>query len=348
MGTLSFQSDPTLPQGYLKIDGVTAATLTTAGISGVLYKPAAATNGQVLTYNGTSWVPGSINPSSFYTTVGNASAGIFVAAVCYIPSDPGTGTWTAPAGCYTARVTVVGGGGNATTAGGRSHFNYPSGTTTAANQLFAAGGHPGTYNGYDGNGGSAGWNGTNDVAIGGIGGVYYDPGDGNYIAGPGEGGKGGPRNGGVGGGGGGGGSVAPAAYVIGHGNYRFSGQGGGSFGRAGYGLGGGSGGISGDGSAGIPYKVSLTYLTVTAPPGGGGGGGTPLLSYPALMLYNFGLAIAQNVGIGSRGYSGGGGGWCSAIVSVIPGQTYSYGVGAAVGIGVSSSRAGYGMVVIEW
>lgn len=58
MGTLSLQSDPTLPQGYLKIDGVTAATLTTAGISGVLYKPATATNGQVLTYNGTSWVAG--------------------------------------------------------------------------------------------------------------------------------------------------------------------------------------------------------------------------------------------------------------------------------------------------
>ena len=65
MGTLSFQSDPILPQGYFKVDGVTAATLTTTGLSGVLYKPTTATSGQVLTYNGSTWVANSLLAPDF-------------------------------------------------------------------------------------------------------------------------------------------------------------------------------------------------------------------------------------------------------------------------------------------
>jgi hypothetical protein len=72
MGTLSFQSDQVLPQGYIKIDGVTAATLTTTGISGVLYKPATATNGQVLAFNGSSWVAQNVATGGGGTPTGTA------------------------------------------------------------------------------------------------------------------------------------------------------------------------------------------------------------------------------------------------------------------------------------
>jgi hypothetical protein len=352
MGTISLQSDPILPYGYLKVNGVTAATLTTTGLSGVLYRPATASNGHVLTFNGSQWVASPIslaggdisgslpnptvikiqgisisntapttgqvlayNGSSWaagavpnpYTTVGNASAGIFVSAVCFIPSSPGTGTWTAPAGCFSARVTVVGGGGYMGNPGGRSHFNYPSGSTTGANQLFASGGSPSFGGGVAG--GSAGWNGVNDVAIGG-----------NANGAGGTGGSGG------GGYGGGGGAVGNA--VVGSGS-------GGSYGGPGtQGTpgGGGSGGISGSGTAGSGIFNAFSL--------GGTGGGGPMLSYAAALLPTFSRALSQNVGRGD--YSGGGAGWCSAIVSVTPGQSYSYAVGAG------ALGASYGMVVIEW
>jgi hypothetical protein len=66
--------------------------------------------------------------STVNTTVGNANAGIFVAAQCHI--NGATGSWIAPAGCTSARITVVGGGGSSVgfgaQNGGRRHFNYPS------------------------------------------------------------------------------------------------------------------------------------------------------------------------------------------------------------------------------
>jgi hypothetical protein len=283
-------------------------------------KPSSATGGQVLTYNGSTstWVASAAptgGTTNNYTIVGNASAGIFASAVCYIPSDPGTGTWTAPAGCYTARVTIVGGGGNPLySSGGRSHFNYPSGSTTTSNQMFANGGSS------TGSGGSAGWNGINTLAIGGDSGFEGDASDGGF------GGGGGSGGGGYGGGGGGGGGLG----------------GGGGYGNGGSGAeyggaGGGSGGVGGRGGRGsIAHGTNGEFSSI-----GGYGGGTPTLSYAATLLSNFSQAITQNPGSG--GSAGGGGGWCSAIVSVTPGQSYSYAVGADGGVGAS-----YGMVVIEW
>jgi len=86
-----------------------------------------------------------------YTTVGNASAGIFASAVAFTAPSPGidvSGSWTAPAGCYTARVTLIGGGatgdggpgGNAVQ-GGHSRFNYPTDFAPQNNQAVASGGN---------------------------------------------------------------------------------------------------------------------------------------------------------------------------------------------------------------
>lgn len=277
-----------------------------------------ATAGQVLTYNNSTaqWVASaapSPNPSSFYTTVGNASAGIFASAVCFIPSDPGTGTWTAPAGCFTARVTIVGSGANTTYSGNRSHFNYPSGSTTSANQLFANGGN---VNGW---GGSAGWNGVNNVATGGVGilinSLPYSGGGTGGCGGSGVGGGGGSSTyrGGTAGGGGG-------SFGVGGETSPINGNGG-----------GGGGGVGGNGHVGGGVATGVTT--------GGAGGGSPTLSYVAYSLSTL-STVLSSVG---RGASGGGGGWCSAIVSVTPGQSYSYSVGAGALYG-----GGVGIVLIEW
>ena len=111
--------------------------------------------GKVLTSNGSTlnWVASSnIAPTDVYTS-----------AVCYIPSSPGTGSWTAPAGITSARVTIVGGGGGGSlgiitgiTAGGRSHFNYATGTTPSTSQLYANGGGAATSIA-SGTGGASGW-----------------------------------------------------------------------------------------------------------------------------------------------------------------------------------------------
>lgn len=284
--------------------------------------PSGATNGQVLTFNGSTsvWVASaapSINVNNNYTTVGNASAGIFASAVCFIPSDPGSGTWTAPAGCYTARVTIVGGGAGGAGDGGRSHFNYPTGSITGANQMFADGGRDLNTSS---NGGNAGWNGINNIAIGGT-----LVGNGAIFTG----GSGGAGGGGYGGGGGGGNGGGAGSY--------------GSAGKSGEmsltgSYGSGSGGVNGSGGACIRITVGSTgnFYSFYV---GGRGGGSPTLSYAAALLSNFKDAIAQGVGQGNSG----GAGWCSAIVSVTPGQSYTYAVGAAGGTGAS-----YGMVVIEW
>lgn len=250
--------------------------------------PSGATNGQVLTFNGSTstWVASAAptGGSNIYTTVGNASAGIFVSAVCFIPSDPGTGTWTAPAGCYTARVTIVGGGKGGPTNGTRSHFNYPTGSTTGANQLFADGG------GNNFVGGNAGWNGINNLAIGA----------------PTESAGGGGGSGG-GGYGGGGGAASDDGY-------------GGSYGRGGgyaaTGCGGGSGGVGGDGTNGGNSV------------GEGGGSPTLSYAATILSNFSASIAQNPGRGAGPAGHdAGGGGGWCSAIVSVTPNQSYTYSVG---------------------
>lgn len=273
-----------------------------------------------------------------YTTFGNASAGIFAQAVCFIDGD--TGNWTAPPGCYTARVTLVAGGGGAGVSsldGGRSHFNYTNNiadTTPSLNQLFAEGG---VSEASGGRGGRAGWNGftltagSNKVTTG----ATIDAG---------VGGNGSTGNGGYGGCGGSGGYRGGATNIG-------KGGGGGSFGRggnpgtvggAGGGGSGGTGGRGGDGSNGS---------TSTASGAGGYGGGSPQLSYAATTLSNFQAALAQNPGQGvdSAEYEGGsgGGGWCSAIVATIPGNSYSYKAGAK-GSGSVGLSGSYGMVVIEW
>jgi hypothetical protein len=303
-----------------------------ASAANFIAKPATASNGQVLTYDGSTstWYAGA--GSNTYTTVGNASAGIFASAVCFIPSSSGTGIWTAPAGCYTARVTVVGGGGGQSVTSGMSfgsngkdsRFNYPSGTTPGANQLYAQGGGRTFINGgYDNKGGDAGWNGIKVLGGGGFNVLLPVGVLGGAAAG---GGAGGAGAGGYGGGGGGG--------AFGNG---------GSYGSSGIGAGGGSGGINGDGKPGITStQIGMSVNFYTATPGGGGG--CVPLSYAATMLPNFTAAIAQSPGYGN--YSGGGAGWATAIVSVTPGNSYSYSVGDGGGLGVN--KGSHGMVVIEW
>ena len=288
--------------------------------------PSGATNEQVLTYKESisAWMP-SDNMTN-YTTVGNASAGIFASAVCFIPTDPGSGTWTAPPGCYTARVTIVGGGGGRGIVGGtdgtRSHFNYPIGSTTGPNQMFANGGIGAPTLA----GGSAGWNGANNIAIGGDLSL---------------GGDGGQALGGVGGGGGGGSNYTTGGSPPANSDYG----GGSSFGMTAFseggaviGVGGGSGGVNGKGGrGGVTGSNASTF-----------GGGGPTLSYAAYKLSNFGTAFAQLLG---KGEGGGGAGWCSAIVSVVPDQPYTYAIGTGglgpVGGGIFLT-ASYGMVLIEW
>jgi hypothetical protein len=272
-----------------------------------------------------------------YTLVGNASAGIFASAECFTNGD--SDVWTAPAGCYTARVTLVaGGGGTGTTStnGGSSYFNYttnPIDVDTSQNQLIAEGGDAESAGGA---GGRAGWNGYSIATKAPK--VISDA-----VKDGGAGGEGRSGNGGYGGGGGAGG------YRGGSSNAG-KGGGGGSFGRGGNpgnlggAGGGGSGGVGGNGGDGCHGSDSTT-----ASGGGGYSGGSPQLSPAATRLDKFRSAIAQNAGQGadSAEYEGGsgGGGWCSAIVSVVPGQTYSYSAGQG---GTGTVNGSYGMVVIEW
>ena len=262
------------------------------------------------------------------TTVGNAEAGIFVSALCFI--NGATGSWTAPAGVTSARITVVGGGGGAggqgATNGGRSHFNYPSGSTPSTNQLFADGGVFGYGSSKStNNGGDAGWNGI--VVNGGIGGVGPSYG----ALGDGKGGQG--RNGNKGAGGGGGGSSSPGGIM-----------GGGSF------KGGSAGGINGSGlDGGSSDNSGGSYVS------GSTGGGIIQLSNIATSLPNYNAAITAKVGKGgytpTSSYTGGsGGGWCTATISVTPGTSYTYvaGVKGTNGNTTNTTSAGYGMVVIEW
>lgn len=251
-----------------------------------------------------------------YTIVGNASAGIFVQAKCY---TSGNGTWTAPAECYTARVTVVGGGaGNS--AGERSHFNCPTGSSAGLNQLFANGGAAEVGSGTNkGIGGSAGWN---NIFV--AGGLAYDSGGGGNGGGGGSGGvAGNGKNGhGVNRGLGGAGKSGGGGYGGGGGGGGGLNGGGGSYGRSGY-----------NGSSGFA---------------GGEGGGSPTLSYAAALLPEFAAAISQSPGMG---VGGGGGGWCSAIISVTPGKSYPWVVGAggaAAKVIPAPPKGGNGMVVIEW
>lgn len=275
-----------------------------------------------------------------YTAVGNASACIFASAVCFINGL--NGNWTAPEGCYTARVTVVAGGGGTgdaianPTNGGRSHFNYTNNTldvNPSQNQLFAEGGESEAAGGF---GGRAGWNGYTIATKA----PKLDTGV--NIEG-GAGGKGVSGNGGYGGGGGAGGYSGGATNTG-------KGGGGGSFGRGGNpgtgggAGGGGSGGILGNGGNGCNGSDNSV-----ASGGGGYSAGGMQLSPAANKLSNFQAAIAQSPGQGADSalYEGGsgGGGWCSAIVSTEPGATYSYQAGVA-GTGVVNGS--YGMVVIEW
>lgn len=269
-------------------------------------------------------------------TVGNADAGIFVSAVCYI--NGATGLWTAPTGCNSARVTVVGGGGSSSGQGGtngtRSYFNYPNGATPSTNQLFADGGVFGYGDRSSTNGGgNAGWNGI--VVNGGFGGA--GPSFGKLSSG--KGGEG--RMGNKGGGGGGGGAASPGGQndggVV---TYTYKG--------------GSSGGINGSGQeGGSPDNSGGSYIS------GSTGGGIIQLSNIATSLPNYNAAITNKVGKGGvpdprfiGSYTGGsGGGWCTAVVSVTPGTSYAYaaGIGGAIGSGNFPAKGGsYGMVVIEW
>lgn len=261
---------------------------------------------------------GSGSSGTNYTTVGNASAGIFVAAQCY---TSGSGKWTAPDGCYTARVTVVGSGckyvwdGRPIPINGQdSTFNYngPTITGTTKNQLIAKGGtglKPG---------GGAGWNGVSvtesfvPITSGKSGAIAQGKCAANGYGGCG--GSGNPYSGVYGGGIGGkslgrNGSFAPPNIVSNTGLV-------GSIDSFGYGA---SGGIGGN---------SLGAL----------GGGSPMFSSVATTNSDFASVINT---CGDGGYGGAAGGWCMAIVQVTPKASYTYKVGAATG-------AGSGMVLIEW
>lgn len=270
------------------------------------------------------------NSDTAFTSNGNAKIGIFADAVCFTSSTSGTGTWTAPDGCYSARVTVVGSGASDLGAGNRSHFNYPSGVTPGLNQLYADGGTSAI-------GGGAGWNGVNVV-----GGAHgYGTGSNGGNGGAGESMYGGR---GVGGGGGGSaGKVTTNGYVLGWsgGGYGANGEEpiiGGST----VGYGGGSGGISTNPN--FPRNPGPKHL---------GGGHLPL-SQAVLNLNTYCRAMSGSLtpyekGWPGYGNCGAGGGWCTALVDTTPGSVYEYGVGAFSRItGGNQRQGGPGIVVIEW
>lgn len=260
-----------------------------------------------------------------YTTVGNASAGIFVAAKCF---SSGTGTWTAPAGCYTARVTLIGGGSTyvyqgvgTSSSGTHSTFNY-SGTTitgTAQNQLIATGG---TDTLTVKRGGGAGWNG---VSVNGAGGSL--PGSSAVVATTNAEGKCAAM--GFGGGGGRGYNTNNTLSNI------VNGQ---TLGRNGLFIISFFNAINSNNISILPTAIGAsggilgnanTYI----------GGGGPMFSAVATKTNNF-SSLINTCGTGSNG--GCGGGWCMAIVNVTPNTSYSYKVGGG------GAGAGGGMVLIEW
>jgi len=197
-----------------------------------------------------STIASKIAPSST-TIVGNASAGIFVDAVVFQTTNT-TGTWKAPAGCYSARVTLVGGGSVGSTNGVASRFNYPTGTTPQQNQGYAGGGS------WNGVGGDSGWNsvkfsGAAGTPAGGINGDF---------------GRGGCAAGGCGGGGGGCGDLtASGGSWGGSGDISTPNS---TTGRVGA---GGSGGVTGNGGRGGSNS-------------GGAGAGNITLSYKSLLQLN--------------------------------------------------------------
>jgi microcystin-dependent protein len=314
-------------------------TTATTNTFNFIEKPSGATHGQVLTYNGNtaSWFAGAAtggsslpvgqagqvlvhngitwaaaDSNSTYTIIGNARAGIFADAVCFVATSPGSGLWKVPTGVTSIRVTCVGAGSNwiyydnypggggawctvtllvtpgavlpysvGAFPGGATRFNYTTGTAPAANSngIYAGGASTLT-------GGTAAWNGVSFA-----GGGYVN--DQTYgITGGGYGGAGGEAAGGVGGGGGGG-------------------FGGGGWGRAATGNGGGGGGLfSGQGSiADSSYYVSYgggeghggssgNTLSYTS----GAGGGRVPLSYKASILIS-----GRTFGQGSTSADGAGG-----------------------------------------
>jgi hypothetical protein len=270
-----------------------------------------------------------------YTTVGNASAGIFVKAECF---TSGSGNWVAPEGCTSARVTVVGGGGGQTLiwsgatyySGSNSKFNYTGNsiTGTSKNELIGQGAYNVSHVWY---GGGAGWNGLSVLGGSSIG-TSPTP-------------------------------VYPEreAFTIGQGFTDAQGKvGNGGFGGGG-GYGGGGKGVSlgrnalystisfqtyaGGGSvySFTRWKINVSWLGSGGSGGINGnsqgilGGGSPIFSHAAYNLSNF-TNIINTCGDGIAA-----GGWCTAVVNVIAGQPYSYTVGSA-----GNNGGNGGIVLIEY
>jgi hypothetical protein len=275
-----------------------------------------------------------------YTTVGNASAGIFVKAECF---TSGSGNWVAPEGCTSARVTVVGGGGSQidldTTIkinyeiknGTDSKFNYTGNsiTGTSKNQLIAQGGY---YSSSIWNGGGAGWNGLS--VLGGnsnpkklkttsifgssvltSGGIIVGQG---FIDAEGK-----VGNGGFGGGGG----YGRGNSLGKNGEYTWN--------------------IIQDNSTNINsnfWRINVDWMGSGGSGGINGnsrgalGGGSPIFSHAAYNLSNF-TNIINTCGNGVAA-----GGWCTAIVDVVAGQSYSYTVGNSGNPSISKA----GIVLIEY
>jgi hypothetical protein len=323
---------------------ITSHTFTVSGIQQM-----------VLNENGNLGI-GTTNPTSKLTVIGDISAtgtiflnvgdaanGLFVEAECFV--NGATGMWTAPANCYSVRVTLVGGGGgvgsgSGVTNGGRSHFNYTdnvSDLSPGENQMFANGGMS-ELDGA-GSGGIAGWNAYTLQPAAGKASTLA-------VVNAGEGGKGASGKRGYGGCGGAGGYRGGPSNVGKGGGGGSYGRGGnpGTVGGAGGGGSGGIGGRGGDGTNGSDTTVSSGA--------GGYSGGSPQLSHTAAKLDAFQGALAQSCGQGvdsaaTEGGSGGGG-WCSAVAYVVPGQSYAYKAGQG-GVGDTAPENGsYGMVVLEW
>ena len=314
MGTLSLQSDQVLPQGYLKIDGVTAATLTTAGISGVLYKPATATNGQVLTYNGSTWVAGAA--LNTWGIMGMFNKGI------QSFKTPGTYSFTAPLNVTSVLVVVVGGGST----GHGSSTGYSGGTSSCSiggKIVTATGGSPAivtTVNSgqVNGSGGS--------VAE-----VLPDPSVGFSGVGAGIGGQGGPMNYGTGSFGG-----TPS------GDY---GQKGSSYGGVGGSTGSGGGGSRGGAAGpGIVTNYTSTGWSSSSSNARGAESGLNSSSVPFTPAFESYLqavkqlssAAGQGGGSGmsstQRIPAGGGGGGCAAyVINVIPNTQYTNAITVGAG-----------------
>jgi len=246
----------------------TLDTLTKAVSSATNFIPRpAATNGQVLTYNGSTWVASAPPAAGAITSTANIGGGI------KIFDTPGPNqSWTCPPGVYSVKITVIGGGGGIQEGGGSSSCSVGGVTITATGGDAAGGWSTGNggsvapVDGYvgAGTGGGGVWGGNGTGSNGGYGG-----GGATWVV-PGGCSQNHSSSGGCGIGGGGGGFMG----IYGASGGTGSGYGG-ARGSNGYGAGGGGNRGLGGGGGYAVYTVATipgTYTNAIVVGNGGSNG----------------------------------------------------------------------------